>query len=200
MEGLSAGLIREVIISDGGSQDRTCDIAEEAGCEIVQGPASRGGQLARGAGMARGEWFLFLHADTMLEPGWSTDVVAQMKTGASGYFKLRFDDPSFGAGWVAGWANLRARVFRLPYGDQGLLVSREIYEASGGYPDIPLMEDVALVRRLSGRLTPLAATATTSWARYERAGWLRRGAKNITILLRYLLGASPERLAASYRK
>lgn len=200
MEGLSAGVICEVIVSDGGSGDQTLDIADEAGCNIVTGPASRGGQLQRGAEAARGEWLLFLHADTQLGTGWSNSVAAHLKSGKVGYFRLGFDAGGFGARWVAGWANLRSALFGLPYGDQGLLVPRSAYRAVGGYPDMPLMEDVALARALRGRLVALPATATTSWERYEKAGWVRRGARNLLTLLRYFLGASPERLAESYRK
>lgn len=200
MEGLSAGLIRDVIVSDGGSGDRTLDIADEAGCVIVSGKASRGGQLARGAEAARGEWLLFLHADTLLEAGWSAKVSSHLRTGQAGYFRLRFDATGFGPRWVAGWANLRSKVFGLPYGDQGLLVPLSAYRAAGGYPEIPLMEDVAIARTLRGQLRGIPCEAVTSWERYERAGWLKRGGRNLMTLLRYFLGASPDRLAESYRK
>lgn len=200
MEGLASGLIREVIISDGGSGDQTLAIAEEAGCELVTGAASRGAQLRRGAEAVRGEWILFLHADTVLEDGWSAPVMDAMKAGQAGHFRLKFDASGFGARWVAGWANLRARLWRLPYGDQGLLVSKEAYLRVGGYPDIPLMEDVAMARALKSDLAMMPARAVTSWSRYERDGWVKRGVGNLSILLRYALGASPERLARSYSK
>ena len=197
-EGLSAGLIRELVISDGGSEDATLAIAEEAGAELVTGPPSRGGQLRRGAEMARGEWLLFLHADTMLPPGWADEVLAHLETGRPAYFRLRFDKSGFGASWTAGWANFRSRVCHLPYGDQGLLISREEYDRAGGYPDIALMEDVAMARKLGRRLVPLPVTVTTSADRYTQDGWFRRGARNLSFLLRYRLGADPERLARRY--
>ena len=200
MEGLSAGLIREVIVSDAGSQDRTADIADEAGCDLVTGPPSRGGQLRRGAAAAKGDWLLFLHADTVLEAGWSDHVAAHMKSENAGYFRLRFNARGVGPKWVAAWANLRSVLFGLPFGDQGLLISRAAYLEVGGYPEIPLMEDVAIARALRGKLTPMSCVALTSWERYERAGWLKRGSRNLVTLLRYLLGASPEQLAESYRK
>ncbi|EAP77735.1 TIGR04283 family arsenosugar biosynthesis glycosyltransferase [Roseovarius nubinhibens] len=196
-EGVEAGLIRELLISDGGSGDATAQIADEVGAELVTGTASRGGQLRRGAAMARGEWLLILHADTRLAPGWSAAVAAAMAAGRPGYFKLRFDAPGLAPRLVAGWANLRARLFGLPYGDQGLLISRRAYEAAGGYPDIPLMEDVALVRKLP-RLTRIEAEALTGAEKYLRDGWLRRGAGNLWRLTRYLLGADPNRLARKY--
>ncbi|WP_370211220.1 TIGR04283 family arsenosugar biosynthesis glycosyltransferase [Roseovarius sp.] len=196
-EGVEAGLIRELLISDGGSGDATAQIADEVGAELVTGAPSRGGQLRRGAAVARGEWLLVLHADTRLSEGWSAAVAAAMAAGRPGYFKLRFDAPGLAPRLVAGWANLRARLFGLPYGDQGLLISRRAYEAAGGYPDIPLMEDVALVRNLP-RLTRIEAEALTEAEKYLRDGWLRRGAGNLLLLTRYLLGADPNRLARKY--
>ena len=101
---------------------------------------------------------------------------------------------------VSRWANLRARAFGLPYGDQGLLIPRALYESVGGYPDIALMEDVAIARALRGKLTTIPATAWTSAERYQRQGWLRRGSRNLMTLTRYLLGADPAKLARSYSR
>ena len=197
-EGLEAGVIRELVISDGGSQDATRAIADEAGALLVEGDASRGGQLRRGARAASGEWLLFLHADTVLPPDWPAIVKAQMATGRPGYFRLRFDAKGIAPVLVAAWANLRARLFHLPYGDQGLLISRQDYDTVGGYRDIPLMEDVAMARALGRRLCVMPGTVITSAARYQRDGWLRRGARNLGLLLRYLAGADPARLARRY--
>ncbi len=197
-EGVETGLIRELIISDGGSGDGTSDIAEEAGARLITGPPSRGGQLRRGADAASGAWLLFLHADTRLSPGWTEAVRAQMADSRPAWFRLRFDDGSLPARLVAGWANLRARVLALPYGDQGLLIARSEYDAVGGYPDIPLMEDVAMARRLGRRMRGMPATALTSAERYRRDGWLRRGARNLTLLARYFAGADPNDLHRGY--
>ena len=198
VEGLEAGLVRELVISDGGSSDETARIAEAWGADLLHGPAGRGGQLARGAAAAGGAWLLFLHADTHLAPGWTAAVAAHMQNRESaGYFRLRFRASGPAPRIVAGWAGLRARL-GLPYGDQGLLISRTLYQASGGYPDIPLMEDVALARQLRGRLTPLPAIAETGAERYLRHGWFRHGARNLWRLARYLAGADPHRLARGY--
>ncbi|MCZ0811812.1 MAG: TIGR04283 family arsenosugar biosynthesis glycosyltransferase [Pseudomonadota bacterium] len=197
-EGLQEGLIRELIISDGGSLDATLRIAEEAGALVVTGCASRGGQLGRGAEAAGGAWLLFLHADTVLPGGWAELVRAQMEEGRPAFFGLQFDAAGFAPACVAVWANLRSWLFHLPYGDQGLLISRSEYDAVGGYPDIVLMEDVAIARALGRRLQRLPGKVTTSAARYRRAGWLRRGARNIVLLMRYLMGARPEDLARRY--
>ncbi len=197
-EGLTAGLIRELVISDGGSGDATLTIAEAAGAVVVTGAPSRGGQLRRGAAAAQGEWLFFLHADCVLPPGWADLVSAHLSDGRPAHFRLRFDAGGSAARWVAGWANLRSRLFHLPYGDQGLLISRAEHDAVGGYRDIPLMEDVAMARALGRRLVALPAAVTTSAAKYRRDGWGRRGWRNLGLLIRYLLGADPEDLARRY--
>lgn len=199
MEGLEAGLIREVIVTDGGSDDDTLRVAESIGADVVTGPPSRGGQLRRGCAMAQGDWLLILHADTQLAPGWSGPVMAHLATPSPAYFRLAFDATTPGARVTAAWANLRSRLFALPYGDQGLLIRSELLRQVGNYPDIPLMEDVALVRRLSG-LTMLPITARTGFSRYAAEGWLRRGTRNLILLLRYLAGADPHVLAQAYRR
>ena len=199
MEGLQSGLIRDLVVSDGGSTDLTTSVAEAAGARIVTGPASRGGQLRRGCAAASGDWLLVLHADTVLQSGWSDEVADHLVTRTPAAFRLAFRARGFAPAWVAGWANLRSRLFGLPYGDQGLLLHRDTYRAAGGYPDQPLMEDVAMVRALP-RVTLLRSRATTGAERYQRAGWLRRGARNLWTLCRYYLGADPERLARSYRR
>lgn len=198
MEGVEAGLVRELVISDGGSVDRTRAIAEEAGAALTEGPAGRGGQLRRGVAESGGTWLLVIHADTVLAPGWSTAVEAGIARGTPGYFALRFRARGLAPRLVAGWANLRSRLFGLPFGDQGLLVARHDYDAAGGFPDIALMEDMALVRRLP-RPRALAGVAETGAGRYDANGWLRQGATNLWRQARFLAGADPARLAGNYR-
>ncbi|MEL7027326.1 MAG: TIGR04283 family arsenosugar biosynthesis glycosyltransferase [Pseudomonadota bacterium] len=200
-DGLQAGLIAELVISDGGSSDATLEIAEELGARVVTGPASRGGQLLRGVAAAEGPWLLLLHADTVLDRGWTQAVENHLKLpGKAAYFRLRFQATGFWPWLVAGWANLRSRMFSLPYGDQGLLIHRDLLAQVGGIQDIPLMEDVALARALRGRLVMLPVMAATSAHKYQRDGWLSRSIKNGLTLTRYVLGTSPEKLAASYRR
>lgn len=199
MEGLDAGLIRELIVSDGGSLDATVAMAEAWGAEVIAGPASRGGQLRRGCAAAQADWLLILHADTILSRGWTDPVGAFLAKPGAAWFRLRFDGGGLAGRIVAGWANLRSQ-FGLPYGDQGLLVHRSLYQKAGGYPDQPLMEDVALVRTLRGKLRGIDVTATTSAERYRRQGWLRRGGRNLWTLMRYFTGAKPQDLARSYGK
>jgi len=201
-EGLSEGLIRELIVTDGRSDDGTLALAEEAGAVVVSGEKSRGGQLRRGCASASGEWLLVLHADTQLGAGWAGAVIDHIagSSGKAGYFRLTYRAKGLAPRVVAGWANLRSRMFGLPYGDQGLLIRAEDYRDAKGFDDIPLMEDVALIRRLKKGLTMLDAEASTSADRYLRQGWFWRGTLNILMLLRYFLGASPEKLARDYAK
>ena len=201
-EGLEAGIIRELVISDGGSEDATREIAEAAGATLVEGRPGRGGQVARGIVASEGVWLLVLHADTVLARGWASAAQTHMTRGKAkaGHFMLRFDAIGLAARFVSGWANLRAKVFGLPYGDQALLVSAALLAEVGGYPDLPLMEDVALARQLKGKLAAMPAIARTSAEKYETKGWFRQGAKNLWLLARYYCGADPETLAQSYRQ
>lgn len=196
MEGVEAGILREVVISDGGSTDATKAIAGGIGARLVTGPASRGGQLRRGCAAAQGPWILLLHADTQLAPGWAEAARAHMLTGQAGWGTLRFDR---GGAFVAGWANWRSRSLGLPYGDQSLLLPHSLLNEVGGVPDLPLMEDVALARALKGQLAPAGFTAVTSAEKFRTQGWVRRGARNLWTLARYFTGTSPDELAKAYR-
>ena len=202
MEGMWAGLVREVIVSDGGSKDATVAIADDAGCEIVTGPRGRGQQLIAGAQMARGDWLLFLHADTRLTPGWVLCVrtfMARHGEAKAGYFRFAADESTRPARRLAFWVNARCALFALPYGDQGLLISRALYAQLGGFRPLPLMEDVDLVRRLGrGRLAAMAHPAVTSVARHVRDGYLKRSAKNLLLLGQFLAGGDPQALARRY--
>ncbi len=204
--GLSAGLI----VSDGGSSDSTLAIARRAGARLLTGASGRGGQLAAGAEAASrfaaaDDWYLFLHADTRLAPGWTAAVrrfmTEQADRRCAAYFQFALDDPSADARRLERAVRWRCRVFALPYGDQGLLISRRGYEAIGGYRPWPLFEDVDLVRRLGRkRLKPLPVRAVTSAERFLSEGYQRRSRRNLTLLARYFLGASPHDLARAYRK
>jgi len=194
------GLVREVVVADGGSSDETLTIADDAGARLVKTEPGRGAQLAAGCAAAKGDWLLVLHADTVLEDAWAPAAADHVARGGdrAGYFRFALDDRGIAPRlWERGVA-MRCRAMGLPYGDQGLLVSRELYEAVGGFRPLPLMEDVDLARRLTGRLVPLAARAVTSAERYRNEGYLGRSLKNAVILARYLAGTDPERLARAY--
>ncbi len=201
--GAAHGLVKQVIVADGGSSDATLAIAEAAGCDIVRGPSGRAKQIRAGAAAAKASWLLFLHADTELSPGWVAEAErfvsapqARMRAAA---FTLAFDDHSRQARRVVFWARLRARVLKLPYGDQGLLLSRSFYNALGGYADLPLMEDVDLVRRIGAkRLILLETEAVTSAEKYRRDGYDKRAWRNLVLTARYFMGADPAELAKGY--
>jgi rSAM/selenodomain-associated transferase 2 len=196
------GLVREVIVVDGGSSDDTLAIADAAGASIVIAERGRGRQLRAGAAAAKGPWLLFLHADTALDDGWADDALRFMKAGGeerAAAFRFAFDDDGRLARRAAFWVGVRCATLKLPYGDQGLLISKSFYDSLGGYADIPLMEDVDLVRRIGGaRLTLLASRAVTSADKYRRDGYTRRHLRNLGLVLRYLLGADPAKLAKRY--
>lgn len=201
IEGVEAGLVREVVVSGTSASDGARAMAEATGAIWVEGERGRGQQLRRGADAARGTWLLFLHADTVLEPGWHEAVGAHMAAGAdrAAVFRLAFRAEGWRARTVAGLANLRSRWLALPYGDQGLVISRELHDALGGYEPIPLMEDVSIIRRIGrGRFTVLDARAHTSGTRQMRDGWFLRSARNIWLVMRYFAGADPETLARAY--
>ncbi|MGF1552876.1 MAG: TIGR04283 family arsenosugar biosynthesis glycosyltransferase [Paracoccaceae bacterium] len=207
VEGVAEGLVAELVLADAGSADAIAEVAEAVGARLVTAPRGRGRQLRAGCAAARGSWLLVVHADTRLPPGWPAAVRAHIAghPRAAGYFGLAFDDASWPGRLVAGWAGLRSALFALPYGDQGLLVPRALYERAGGYPDTALMEDVALARaivRAEGRcaLRRLPGRVVTSAERYRRDGWLRRGALNLSTLALWSLGRDPERLAERYRR
>ena len=199
-EGVKSGLVRELIVSDCGSSDGTTELAGRLGAEIVISKRGRGSQLAAGAGVAGGDWLLFLHADTVLSDGW-VDVAErhmQNDSGNAAYFKLRFSAGGLSAAWFAGWANLRSVAFGLPYGDQGLLIPRKLYDSIGGYREIELFEDVEMARALKGKLKMLRSRAISDPRRYLEEGWLVRGACNLMILTKYFIGVPPDQLARSY--
>ena len=166
----------------------------------VRGPVGRGAQLANGAAAARGEWLLFLHADTRLGSGWEAALALAMRDDTrAAYFRFRLDDAALAARRLERAVAWRCRVLGLPYGDQGLFLSRRLYEAVGGFRPLPLMEDVDLVRRLGrGRLRAMDADAITSAARWKRDGYLRRSARNLGILGLWHLGVGEARLARLY--
>jgi len=199
----SAAMLGEVIVADGGSSDETAARAVAAGARVVVGPRGRGGQLAAGAAATSGNWLLFLHADCRLEPGWERAVDAFLRAptaeARAGYFDLALDDPAPAARRLERLVTWRSRFLALPYGDQGLLIARRLYDAVGGFAPLPLMEDVDLVRRLGRRrLVRIGARCVASARRYRRDGFVRRPLRNLLCLLLYFIGVPPARIVRLY--
>ena len=199
------GFVRQVVVSDGGSTDQTLEIASETGCDVVHAKNGRGSQLAAGAEAARHPWLLFLHADTVLDAGWDREAQSFIeRTGRSGgnraaAFRFALDDYGFQPQLAEKLVALRCAIFALPYGDQGLLISHEHYQALGGFGAMELMEDVDMARRIGRReLTVLPVRAITSAERYRRDGYLRRSLRNFACLTLFFLRVPPSRIARIY--
>jgi rSAM/selenodomain-associated transferase 2 len=200
-------LEHECIVVDGGSSDDTVAVAKRFSATVVSLGAAhhpgRGAQLREGARLARGEWLFFLHADTRPAPAWAEATQAFMvvpenyHTAAIFRFALESRKPQ--ARRIEQLVAWRACALGLPYGDQGLLLSRALYDAIGGFAPIPIMEDVDIVRRLGrSRLAFLDAALLTSAERYERDGYWKRPLRNLFCLTLYFLGVSPKRLLRIY--
>lgn len=200
------GLVRDVVVSDGGSTDATRLIAEEAGCAIVVGPRGRGGQIARGIDTAKADWVLVLHADTVLSRGWERDVAlfvaaeqGNPETPRAAAFKFALRERGWRPRILERLVSWRCALFALPYGDQGLLISRRLLREIGGYSDMPLMEDVDIIRRIGRRrLATLQTAAETSAERYRRDGYIVRAARNLTCLTLYYLRVPPHVIGRIY--
>lgn len=194
---------RDIIVVDGESCDDTRAIALSYGARVVSSHAGRGTQLAMGAEKATGDWLLFLHADTRLADGWQSIVEAFIRDPVNlwraGVFRLHLDDPSKGARRIECLANWRSRALGLPYGDQGLLISRKFYDELHGFQTLPIMEDVDFMRRVGRqRVVMLDADAITSPTRYQRDGYWVRPIRNLVLLCLYYLGVPPRLLSKAY--
>jgi rSAM/selenodomain-associated transferase 2 len=192
----------ELIIVDGGSTDRTREICESCGLKAIPSPRRRSRQMNEGARRATGDVLLFLHGDTRLPATAFADVEAGLADPR--YVGGRFDVELDGAHWmfrvIGAMINLRSRISKVATGDQAIFVRREIFEKLGGYPEIPLMEDVALSRALKriGKVACLRSRAVTSARRWESGGVWRTVVKMWMLKLLYFLGISPWRLKRYY--
>jgi rSAM/selenodomain-associated transferase 2 len=199
-----APVVDEILVVDGGSSDQTVAVAQAAGARVITATRGRGSQLAAGAAASSGQWLLFLHADCRLEAGWEARVRAFLAlpeaAERAGYFDFALDDDAWAARRLERIVAWRCRRLALPYGDQGLLIARSLYDRVGGFAPVPLMEDVDLVRRLgSARLARIGARCTASARRYRQDGYWRRSARNLCCLALYLSGLKPDRIVRLYR-
>jgi rSAM/selenodomain-associated transferase 2 len=192
----------EVIVVDGGSTDRTVELVRRAGGRLLFSPPGRARQLNCGAAAARGEILLFLHGDTRLPEGFVGPVLEAMARPevAAGAFRLAIDADRKGLAWIARAANWRSRFARLPYGDQALFLRAELFRRLGGFPDLPVMEDFALVcaLRRQGRIHILKEEVLTSARRWQRLGVLRTTLINQMMVAGFLFGLPGDFLAKVY--
>ncbi|UCF36862.1 MAG: TIGR04283 family arsenosugar biosynthesis glycosyltransferase [Acidobacteriota bacterium] len=194
----------EVIVVDGGSQDRTRDIARGFPISLYESSPGRARQMNAGAAAARGTHLLFLHADTLLPAAWENEIrrVLEIPGTVAGAFRLQINGDRRALRLVESIANLRSSLLGLPYGDQGLFLTQDLFMDLGGFPDLPIMEDLELVRQLSkrGSIRLSSSSIVTSGRRWQRLGVFKTTLINQLLIWAYLVGISPTRLAAIYRK
>ena len=208
LEGLLPDLLArgpgvEIVVADAGSTDGTRELMRRfPSVALVLAPRGRARQMNAGARASRGDALLFLHADTTLPAG-AVSAIADALADPSvvgGRFDVRFTSPRWPFRMIAALMNWRSRWSGIATGDQGIFVRRAAFDALGGYPDIPLMEDIELTRRLKrlGRIACLDARVTTSSRKWEREGIARTILLMWTLRLFYFLGVSPARLVGWY--
>jgi rSAM/selenodomain-associated transferase 2/rSAM/selenodomain-associated transferase 1 len=194
----------ERIVVDGGSRDRTVEIARSCEARVISSPRGRGRQMNAGARIASGEFFLFLHADTRLPPGYAETVRAALSLPgiAAGAFEFRLDATSPSLRFIERVANWRSRRLQLPYGDQAIFLRSSQFLAAGGFPDAAIMEDYEFIMRLKkfGRIYTAPYPATTSARRWEKLGAWRATLLNEAVVIAYYLGISPSGLLRLARR
>lgn len=192
----------EILVVDGGSQDATVPIARQYTPHVLAGRRGRALQMNDGAHHARGDFLVFVHADTLLPSDGLEQVrhTLQQPGIAAGAFRLVISPSTAALRLIAWGANMRSRWGGLPYGDQALFMSRQVFEKLGGYEEIPLMEDVRMVRALRryGRLVILPQAVQTSGRRWQRDGVLYTSVRNVMLLTLHAWGVSPHTLQKWY--
>ena len=194
----------DCIVVDGGSSDESVEVAQSRGVRVLHSPPGRARQMNAGAEVAEGRFLLFLHADTRLPEGFDGHV-RQILTGsgvAAGAFQLQIDAPSARLRLIEKAANWRSRYLQMPYGDQAIFLRKELYRKMGGFPDLPIMEDFQLIRRLQGegRIVIAPAAVVTSARRWKKLGALRTTLLNQLMILGFYFGFEPSRLARWYHR
>jgi rSAM/selenodomain-associated transferase 2 len=194
----------EIIVADGGSSDRTREVAEDVGALVIQSPKGRGIQMNRGASVAKGKVLLFLHADTRIPDMKKLFASSSFNGYAGGFFKLKFDDDSLSTKLVEMFANVRARLLSLPYGDQAIFIKKDVFEKVGGFKEYPFLEDIDMAIRVRkfGKLKYVPLRVVASSRRLKKCYPLSPvfvSLRNVLIVLLFLFGLSPSRLVKLYK-
>ena len=194
----------EVIVVDGGSEDSTVNVVRAHGRQVLLSPRGRGVQLNYGARVSSGEVLLFLHGDTRL-PDKFDDLIhktIKRENCAAGAFSLKIDNPRTSLAIVAYCANLRSKYLQMPYGDQAIFTSRSIYSKTGGYAEVPIMEDYIFMQNIRkyGKIFILDEAAITSSRRWQNLGVIRTTLINQFIVLGYNCGVQLPTLANWYQR
>jgi rSAM/selenodomain-associated transferase 2 len=194
----------EIIVVDGGSRDNTAALAGTFGAKVVKTAPGKAVQMNAGAAAATGGILVFLHADSVLPGDFNYQIVSALnqKDVAAGAFRLGIDSTRAGIQIIESMTNWRSRYLQLPYGDQALFMRKALFEEIGGFPEIPIMEDFILVRRLKrrGKIAIVAEPVITSARRWQHLGIFKTWLINQLIVMAYYLGISPDRLSRWYRR
>ena len=196
-----AGLVRELVVVDAGSSDGTPELAQLAGARVLHSPANRGRQLQLGVAASMAPWVLLLHGDARLCGDWAAVVQrAQAAAAAAWHFDLAVQGGGLPMRLLEAAVWLRCRLRQLPYGDQGLLLSRGLLEACGGIAPLPLMEDLDLVLRLRrrARVQRLGGQLRVDGRRWRQRGLLSTAWRNACLRRQWRQGRSVEELAERY--
>lgn len=188
----------EYIVSDGGSGDATCAIAESHGALVLRGSRGRGAQLDAASRAARADVCVLLHADTHLPEDAESHIERALERAIGGAFLVRFEGDRLP--WLARGINLRSRIFRTATGDQAIFALRDVLLETGGVPRVELFEDVRLWRQLkrAGRLELVRAKVTTSARLWLKLGTTRGVLLHLRLRVLHALGVQPHRLARMY--
>ena len=194
----------EILLVDGGSTDATAELARKSSFTVITSRPGRGYQQNAGAVQANGKILLFLHADTRLPNNFANTVVQTIANGKylAGAFSLEIEKPTPAMRFITVCANLRSRLFQLPYGDQAIFVERDAFLKLKMFPELPIMEDYVFIKKAKrhGRIAVLNDAVITSARRWQRLGVIRTTLINQLVVLGFFLKISPERLALFYRR